>query len=156
VGGRQGLEPGNLHKKLGDQNENVKIESDDGTDDISAAPWTGQMKDAQGRNRHRQNKQRDDANGAGRQKICGRKQESVHAGQNRGRKKERGPAVASVSRSGTRPRRRIPKGFLPSPTQWYEGQYRHIEYHERISVRGGLSKSDAHQIVQANIEGSSG
>ncbi len=130
MGGRQGLESGNLHKKLGDQNENVKIESDDGTDDISAAPWTGQMKDLQDRNRHRQNKQRDDAEGVGRQKSVERKQESGHARQNRGRKKKCGPAVASFRGQEPAHDDESRKDSYQAQHNVCEGQCRHIEYHE--------------------------
>ncbi len=71
--GATALSAGNLHEKLGDQNENIKIKSDDGADDIRAAPRTRQVKDVQGRNRDGQNEQRDDADGVGRQKFMERK-----------------------------------------------------------------------------------
>jgi len=44
--GRQGLERGNLHELLGDQDKNVEIQGDDRADDVREAPRTRQTENA--------------------------------------------------------------------------------------------------------------
>ena len=80
--------------------------------------------------------------GVGRQKSVERKQESGHARQ-----------TVVARKSAVQPSRRFrgqepahddesKKDSYQAQHHAYERQYRHIEYHERRSVRGGLSKSE--------------